>query len=176
MYVLRTTGDPTALSGSIRQAVLAIDPGRPVHNLRSMEEMLAGSLVPQRFAVTLLAIFAGLALAMAALGLYGVISYSVTQRTREIGIRAALGARNRQVLAMVVLSGMRFAAAGIAAGLAGALALSRLLESQLFETSAFDPLTFGAVAAVLTLVTLLACYLPARRATKVDPVVALRYE
>ena len=175
-YIVKTGGSPTALTAAIRQAVIAIDPVRPVHDLHTMDELIALSLGAPRFAVTLLGVFAALALGMAALGLYGVISYSVAQRTQEIGIRVALGARQSQVLSSVLARGMRLAAIGIALGLLGSLALSRLLESQLYETSALDPLTFAAVAAVLAAVALLASYLPARRAAKVDPVTALRYE
>ncbi len=174
--VLKTSGDPTRLADPIRQAVSAVDPAQPVHDLKTMDERLAGSLAPRRFAVTLLGFFAGVALLMAALGLYGVISYSVSLRTQEIGIRMALGAQPSQVLGMVLGQGMCLAGIGAATGLLGAWALARSLPSQLFEVGAFDPVVFLLMAVVLALVALLATYIPAHRATRVDPLVALRYE
>jgi predicted permease len=174
--VLKTSGDAAALAGPIREAVRAIDPAQPVSNLKTMDENLAGSLAPRRFAVTLLGFFAGVALLMAALGLYGVINYSVSLRTQEIGIRMALGAQTSQVLGMVVGQGMRLAGFGSALGLLGAWLLARLLTSQLFEVGAFDPIVFLVMASALALVAALATYIPARRAARVDPMVALRYE
>jgi ABC-type antimicrobial peptide transport system permease subunit len=174
--VLKTSGDAAALAGPIREAVRAIDPAQPVSNLKTMDENLAGSLAPRRFAVTLLGFFAGVALLMAALGLYGVINYSVSLRTQEIGIRMALGAQTSQVLGMVVGQGMRLAGFGSALGLLGAWLLARLLTSQLFEVGAFDPIVFLVMASALALVAAFATYIPARRAARVDPMVALRYE
>jgi putative ABC transport system permease protein len=138
--------------------------------------MVSASLAPRRFVVTLLGIFASMALLMAVIGLYGVISYSVMQRTQEIGIRMALGAQRSEVLGLVIGQGMQLAGIGAGIGLAASLAFSRVLKSQLFQVSAFDPLTFTATALVLIGAALLACYLPARRATRVDPMDALRYE
>jgi predicted permease len=175
--LVRTSSDPHEMAATIRRVVKEVDPsGAAVFDLQSMEERVAASIGPRRFAVDLLAGFAGLALLMAALGLYGVISYAVSQRTQEIGIRMALGARVGQVLVMVIGQGMKLAGVGVVLGVIGALAFARLIRSQLFQVSAFDPLVFAFMAVALVLVTLIASYLPARRATKVNPVEALRYE
>jgi putative ABC transport system permease protein len=141
-----------------------------------MTEMLSASLLPKRFVVALLGLFASMALLMAVLGLYGVISYSVTQRTREIGIRVALGAQRSEILGLVIRHGMKLAALGAGGGLVVSLAVSRLLRSQLFEVSPFDPLTFAATALALVAAAFAASYVPAHRATRVDPIEALRYE
>jgi ABC-type antimicrobial peptide transport system permease subunit len=141
-----------------------------------MVDMVSESLLPKRFVVAMLGVFAGMALLMAILGLYGVISYSVTQRTQEIGIRLALGAQRSEILSLVIGQGMRLAAIGAAGGLVISLAVSRLLRSELFEVSPFDPLTFTATALVLIGAALAASYVPARRATRTDPIDALRYE
>jgi len=174
--IARTSVSPSSLATPMREAVRAVDPHLPVYDLTSMEDRVAASLGPRRFGVTLLSFFASIALLMASIGLYGVVSYSVTQRTQEFGIRMALGAESRQVLGLVVKQGMRLVGFGALAGLIIAFALARLLSSQLFAVSAFDPVIFLLTALVLSIIGLVACYIPARRATKVDPMVALRYE
>jgi len=174
--VARIAGRSSAAAGALQDAVHAVDPSLPVFGLKSMEERVEGSLAPERFAVTVLGFFAAIALVLAALGLYGVISYSVTQRTQEIGVRMALGADRRTVLGMVVGQGMRLAAIGAVIGCVAAYGVGQLLSSQLFEVNAADPETFLGVAVLLAFVALLACYLPARRATRVDPMTALRHE
>jgi putative ABC transport system permease protein len=174
--VVRTDGNPNGLSSALRDAVRQVDPGQPVVKMRTMEENISTSVVQPKFRATLLGIFSGLALVLAAIGIYGVIAYSVTQRTREIGIRMTLGADRPAVSRMILRQGMLLALLGVGLGLAGAFGLTRFLESFLFQVKAFDPLTFAGVAAVLIAVSLAACWLPARRATRVDPIVALRYE
>jgi putative ABC transport system permease protein len=153
-----------------------IDPSMPLSQVRTMDEVLAGARSRPRFLATLLGFFSSTALILAAVGLYGVISYSVTRRTTEFGIRMAMGAEAGDVLGLVLGQGMRLAALGVAAGAIGALALTRLIRGLLFGVSSFDPLTFLAMAALLVAVMAIACIVPARRATKVDPLIALRYE
>ncbi len=174
--VLRGSVPPSSLASALRQAVSEVDPALPVFDLRTMEARLSDSLVGRRFHLLLLGGFAALALLLAGVGIYGVIAYIVTERTREIGIRMALGAQRRNVLSLVVGQGMRLALLGIAIGWAAALALSRVLQTLLFEITPTDPLTFATIPLVLAGVALLACWLPARRAAKVDPMVALRAE
>ena len=174
--VLKTPGDPAALAGAIRDAVRAVDPAQPVSQLKTLADMVSSSLGPRRFVVRLLGFFAVVALLMAALGLYSVISYSVAQRTQEIGIRVALGAQRESVLRLVVGQGVKLAMAGAALGLFGSILAGSWLKSQLFEVSAFDPLTFASMALVLIAAAFVASYLPARRAMQVDPSEALRYE
>jgi putative ABC transport system permease protein len=174
--VARSVGDPAPLAGAIRDAVYAADRAQPVSNLRTLESYVSDSLAPRRFVMQLLGFFGSMALLLAVLGLYGVISYSVTQRTREIGIRLALGAERQSVLRLVVGQGLRLTAIGVGIGIAGAVLTGNLLQSQLFQVSAIDPLTIFATAAVLLAAGLAASYLPARRAVRVDPVVTLRYE
>jgi putative ABC transport system permease protein len=173
---VRASGDPARLVSAVRAELLKMDRDVPLANVKTMEQYVADSVSPQRFSASLLTLFACAALALAALGVYGVVSGSVAQRTREIGIRVALGARGRDVLRMVVWQGMWLALAGVAVGLAASLALTRLMSGLLYGVSATDPLTFAAVSLLLAAVALLACLVPARRATKVDPMVALRYE
>ncbi len=175
-FVVRTESDPSRLAGGLRDAVRAVDPTLAVSRIKLVSDMVSDSLAPRRFVVTLLGIFAGLALLMAVIGLYGVISYSVTQRTQEIGLRMALGAQPSGVLSLVIGQGMQLAGIGAAIGLVASLIFSRLLKNQLFGVSAFDPLTFVATALVLIAAALLATYIPARRATRVDPMEALRHE
>jgi predicted permease len=173
----RTSGDPAMLAPALREAVRAADPSQAaVYDLKPLNERIDASLGPRRFAVTMLIAFASIALFMAALGLYGLISYSVTQRTREIGVRMALGAQLGQVLWMVIAQSLRLVLSGALIGLVVALALARLLSSELVQISAFDPVTFVSMCAVLIVVTLAATCLPASRAARVDPTVALRYE
>src|SRR5205085_1809158 len=148
----------------------------PIRRAQLLQTAIARSVAPQRFVTMLLMLFAGIALLLAAVGIYGVMSYTVAQRTHEIGIRIALGAQTGDVLWLVVGQGMRLAVIGLATGLIAALALTRLMQTLLFNISASDPITFVAIALLLGSVALLACYLPARRAAKVDPMVALRYE
>lgn len=174
--VVRTSGDPRPLAGAIRDQVLAVDPSQPVFDVKTMDERIAVTLETRRFAVVLLGIFGGLALLLAAIGLYGVLAFAVSQRTREIGIHMALGARTRDVLLMVIRQGMSLVVIGVVLGVAGAYAVTRTIRSLLFEVGTTDPLTFALVSLLLALVGFVACYLPARRATKVDPLVALRYE
>jgi putative ABC transport system permease protein len=174
--VLRVPGDATSVVPAARSVIRNLDPDQPVGEVITMEGLLAKSLARSRFNTTLLTIFAGVALVMAAVGIYGVMSYSVQQRTHEIGVRMALGAQERDVLKLVVRQGVILALIGVAAGLIASLGLTRLIVSLLFETTATDTTTFAVVAVGLFLITLLACYVPARRATKVDPLVALRYE
>ncbi|HKQ09541.1 MAG TPA: ABC transporter permease [Blastocatellia bacterium] len=173
---VRTSGEPLELAKVIRQEVGTLDPNVPVAGVRTMEQILATVTVQPRFNMILLGIFAAVALAMASVGIYGVLSYAVTQRTHEIGIRLALGARQGDVLKMVVSQGMVLALTGMAIGVASSFALTRLMTGLLYGVSATDPMTFAAIALLLAGVALLACYLPARRASKVDPMIALRYE
>lgn len=174
--VIRTDGDPLALAPAIRQAVWSLDKDQPVVDIRSMEDLLWVSLAKARFSTVVLGVFAGMALLLALTGIYGVVSYSVAERTREIGIRVALGAQQSDVLRMVLRQGLILAGFGVAIGMAAALAATRLMTSLLFGTSASDPATFASVAGLLLAVALSACYVPARSAMKVDPMVALRYE
>ncbi|HZS07528.1 MAG TPA: ABC transporter permease [Blastocatellia bacterium] len=173
---VRSPLDQGALLAAVRREVQALDPNLPVSGVRTMEEVMAQSLATRRLVLTLFSLFAVVALVLAAVGLYGVLAWSVTERTRELGIRIALGANRRDVLRLIVGQGMKLVLLGIVIGLVVALALNRLIEKLLFGVSATDPLTFAAIASLLTAVALAACYLPARRATKVDPMVALRYE
>jgi predicted permease len=174
--VVRTSGDPRPLTQAIREQVLAVDKSQPVYDVKTMDERVAATLETRRFAVVLLGIFGGLALLLAAIGLYGVLAFAVSQRTREIGIHMALGAQARDVLGMVIKQGMLLVLCGVVLGVAGAYALTRAMQSLLFEVSATDPATFAIVPLLLAIVGFVACYIPARRATKVDPLVALRYE
>ncbi|HJQ24976.1 MAG TPA: ABC transporter permease [Blastocatellia bacterium] len=174
--VVRTTDDPHRLVQTIREQVQAVDANLPVYDVKTMDERLARSLEARRFAVTLLGVFAALALLLAAIGLYGVIAYLVTQRSHEIGIRVALGASRADVLRLVLGQALQLALIGIGVGLAAALALTQFMSSLLFGVSPTDPLTFAAICIILTAVALLASYIPARRATRIDPMVALRYE
>jgi putative ABC transport system permease protein len=148
----------------------------PIYSLKTMSDMVGESLVRPRFLSVLLMAFSGIALALAGVGIYGVMAYSVSQRTQEIGVRMALGASTGQVLKMVLGQGAKMTAVGIAIGLGGAFVLTRLIAKLLFEVSVTDPMTFAGVVVLLSVVALLACYIPARRATKVDPMIALRYE
>jgi len=175
-FVVRAEGDPALVAGAVRAAVREIDPALPIFDMQTMSDTVADSLVRPRFLSLLLGAFSVIALALAAVGIYGVTAYSVSQRTQEIGVRVALGARSSDVLKMVLGQGTKLAAVGVGIGLVGAFALTRVMSTLLFEVSVTDPATFAAVVALLAIVTLLACYIPARRATKVDPLIALRCE
>jgi len=161
---------------SLRKALRQVADDLSMANVRTMDQLFASNIANQRLVVKLLGVFAALALLLAGVGLYGVVSYSVSQRTREIGIRVALGASARSVVRLTMQQGAKLAGAGLIIGVAAALALTRLLQSLLFETSSHDPLVYAAVAVALLGVTALACWLPARRAAKVDPISALRAE
>jgi putative ABC transport system permease protein len=171
-----TSGDPLSLAATVEQTVHTIDKDLPVSGVRSMDQLMGGAIARQRLTLVLLLGFALLALLLAAVGIYGVISYAVSQRTREFGIRVALGAQDRDVLRLVIGQGVRLTLVGVALGLLCALGLTRLMEALLFGVRPTDPLTFAVITSLLVGVALLACYLPARRAAKVDPGVALRYE
>jgi putative ABC transport system permease protein len=173
---VRTSMDPASATSAIRQRVFAIDRGLPLYNIATMDQLVSNSVAQPRLNLSLLVAFAGLALVLAAVGVYGVMAYAVTQRTREFGIRMALGASPANVLRQVFVEGGRLAGLGLAIGLIAALVLTRLMSSLLFGVKPTDPVALGLAAAVLALVTLAACYVPARRATRVDPLVALRYE
>jgi len=174
--VIRSKVDPLSLGAAVRKEVLALDSSLPVYQVMTMDQRLSESFASRRFNLLLLGVFAFLALTLAAVGVYGVIAYGVTQRTHEIGIRMALGARGGDVLRLLMRQGMSLVALGVVLGLAGAWALTRVMTNLLFGVTPTDATTFASVAALLIVVALLACYIPARRATKVDPLVALRYE
>ena len=171
---VRTVAGTAAPLQAYKQAIWSVAPTQAVFNIRSMNQMLSNATAEPRFRTSLVGSFALLALVLSAAGIYGLVSYLVSQRTREIGVRVALGASRRQVLGLVLRQGARLAIAGVVVGLAGALALARLVASLLYGVGAFDPLTFAAVPLVLTSVALLATYGPARRATRVDPLIAMR--
>jgi putative ABC transport system permease protein len=175
-WAVRTANDPAALSTAIQREILAVDGQLPVSKIRTMEQVVSESTARQNFNMLLLSIFAGLALLLAAIGIYGLMSYTVEQRTQEIGIRLALGAGRGDMLKLIVRQGMLLAGIGVVIGLAAAFGLTRLLASLLFGVKTTDPLTYAAVALTLVAVALFACYVPARRATKIDPLIALRYE
>jgi len=174
--IAKTTGNTNTGDAAIREAVHGVDANLPVSNVETMEARILDSLGPQRFATNLLAVFAGLAIVLAAIGLYGLISYSVAERTNEIGIRMALGARPVDVLRMVLTQGAKLAIAGAVAGIVAGMLLMRAMQSVLYGVSAADPISFAGAAILLFIVALVACYVPARRATRVDPMIALRYE
>jgi putative ABC transport system permease protein len=174
--IVRGETDPQRLIASVRNELLQFDANLPVSTPKTLVERLALPLLPARVAASSLGSFGLLALALAAIGIYGMMSYAVTRRTREIGIRIALGAQQADVLSLVMKQGTRLTLTGIAIGLLASLALTRLMKNLLFGISATDPLTFIFISLLLAGVALLACYVPARRATKVDPMVALRYE
>jgi predicted permease len=174
--VIRAAGDPMVNAQPIREMVRGLDPDLPIVWVRTQDDLVAMSVARPRFMMTLLGVFAGVALVLAAVGVYGVMSHGVAQRTGEVGIRVALGAERRDVARLVVRQGMTLALVGVGIGLAAALAATRVLRGFLFEVSPTDPWTFGGVSLVVAAVALLACYVPARRASRVDPIVALRVE
>jgi predicted permease len=174
--LVKTSGDLSAAAATMRSAVRTVDPNVPLYDVKTMETLLADSLAPRRFAIRLLSFFAAAALLLAALGLYGVLTYAVAQRTREIGIRLALGAENISMMKLVVGQGLRLAGTGVAIGIAAALMLGRVIESQLFEVRSFDPLTIATVVCALMTASLVAAWLPARRAMRADPAATLRCE
>jgi putative ABC transport system permease protein len=177
MYVVvRTAGEPLAAATAIRHEINRLDPDQPISNVRTMDERIARSLGGRRFNMVMLGLFAGLALTLAAVGIYGIVAYSVTERTHEIGVRVALGAQRRDVIAMVVRHGMIMSLVGTCVGLAAAFAIVRVMSGLLYGVSAADPMTFLAIPVLLLAVALAACYIPARRATLVDPMIALRNE
>ena len=164
------------MASAVRREIVALDSGVPVYQVATMDQLLRASVATQRFNLFLLVLFASLALSLAAVGIYGVVAFGVSRRTREIGIRLALGAHPRDVLWFVVRQGMQHVVVGIVLGITGALALTRLMASLLYSVSPTDPATFVVVSVLLGLVALIACYVPARRAMRVDPIVALRTE
>jgi putative ABC transport system permease protein len=172
----RTKVKPLSLASAVRGQIAALNKDQAVFNVSTMEQIVAQSVASRRFSMLLLTVFAVIALALASIGIYGMMSYAVAQRTREIGVRMALGAQSSNVLRLVIGQGMKLALVGVAFGLLSSLGLTQLMKNLLFGVSATDPLTFALIALLLTLVTLIACWIPARRATKVDPLVALRYE
>jgi putative ABC transport system permease protein len=174
--LLRTTGSPAPMINGARAAIKEIDADLPIFDVKSMRDVLSDSVAQPRFYAILLGSFAAMALVIAALGIYGVISYTVSQRTRELGIRIALGAQRDRVVRLVIRQGLGLTLAGIVIGIAGAYGLTRLIASLLFGVAPADPLTFGAVAAIFVIVACLASYLPARRAAAVDPIIAMRAE
>jgi putative ABC transport system permease protein len=174
--IVRSDATPAVLSAAIRSEVLKLDKEQPISDIRTMEQVMADSVAQQRFSMLLLAVFAVVALTLAAVGLYGVMAYSVTQRTHELGIRMALGASSRDVLRLVMGHGLWLTMIGVAIGLVVAFFLTQLMASLLFGVTATDPLTFATIAALQMFVALAASFVPARRALKVDPMIALRYE
>ncbi|MGC1768977.1 MAG: FtsX-like permease family protein, partial [Candidatus Acidiferrales bacterium] len=164
------------LGEAVRKEVEKLDPNVPVHSISTMDKIIARSLADRRFALELLGLFAAVALLLAAIGIYGVMAYSFSQRTHEVGIRIALGAQRADILRMALSEGMQIVAIGLATGLAGAAIMTRLFRSMLFNVAPADPITFATAAAILAAVALMACYIPAQRATQVDPLTALREE
>jgi ABC-type antimicrobial peptide transport system permease subunit len=174
--VIRTNVEPLSLSEPVRQAIWKVDADQPMWKIRTVEFLVQRSTADRKFLMALMGIFATLALVLTIIGLYGVISYLVNQRTQEIGIRMALGAQMRDIMGLVLKQGMVLVLTGVASGLAAAWLVTRLISRMLYQVSPTDPFTFIAISLLLVTVALLACYLPARRATKVDPLVALRDE
>jgi putative ABC transport system permease protein len=175
-FALRTTGDPTAVTAAAKAALQGVDPDLPLSGVNTMERLMDQTTGPRRFSMLLLGMFSVLAAVLASVGLYGVMSYNVTQRAKELGVRLALGAASRDLVGLILEQGMRLALVGVGIGLVAAYALTRLMSTMLFNVSATDPLTFVAIALLLLGVTLLASWIPARQATKVDPIIALRAE
>jgi putative ABC transport system permease protein len=177
MWVLaQTTGDPNQMIAAARQVVRTIDSALPAYDATPLASAISESVAQRRFSMLLIGLFAGIALFLAAVGLYGVVAYTVTQRTQEIGVRMAIGARPAHVLRLVVGGGLKLAIAGVVLGTAVALIVARLIATMLFEVTPFDPASYLITAGVLLAVAALACYIPARRAMRVDPLVALRQE
>src|SRR5262249_50578149 len=176
LLMIRTAGEPAGLAAAVRRAVSATDSEQPVHRIRSIEEALSASLARRRLSALLTGFFAALALLLSAIGIYGVLAWMVSERTREMGIRVALGAQTGDVLMLVIGQGMKLTLLGLAIGLLAALPAGRAMKGLVFGVGASDPTTFVVIAILLALAALLACYVPARRATKVDPIVALRQE
>jgi putative ABC transport system permease protein len=174
--VVRTAGDPLAAAATARREIARLDPDQPISDVRTMEARIDRSLKNQRFNMVLLAVFASCALTLAAIGIYGIVAYAVTERTHEIGVRVALGAQRQDIMRMVVRQGMTMTLIGTGAGLAAAFGVTRVMSTLLFGVSAADPITFAVIPLLLLAVAAWACYVPARRATRVDPIVALRCE
>jgi putative ABC transport system permease protein len=173
---VQTTGKPEPVIAGVRAQIQSLEPNLAITNVQTIGQIIDQGLWAPEMGAALLTVFGGLAMVLAAVGVYGVLAFSVTQQTREIGIRMAMGAERRDVLGLVVGQGLKLAAAGVALGILVSLGLTRQLSSLLFGVSAYDPLTYGGVTLILVIVALLACYIPARRATRVDPLIALRYE
>jgi putative ABC transport system permease protein len=173
---LRATAEPTALAAAARDEVMKLDPAQPVSNFKTMERMIHEITSPKRIMTAMMGVFAAIALLLAGVGLYAVMAYAVSQRTHEIGVRMALGARSRDIMLLVTRQGLKLTLAGLALGTAGAFALTRVIAPLLYGVTPTDPLTFILISLALAGAGLLACWIPARRATKVDPMVALRRE
>jgi putative ABC transport system permease protein len=174
--VIRTASEPANTIATIRNEVLSLDPEQPIFDVKTMDERLSSSVAVNRFVMLLIGVFAGLATILAAVGIYGLIAYTVSQRTHEIGVRMALGAGAGDVLRLVLMRGLKLVVSGMAIGIAGALALTRVMESLLFEVSSTDPLMFAIISTVLTVVGMMSCFLPAYKAVRIDPMIALRCE